>query len=312
MERRTALLRRDSNGIVTYHFENLAGEGLVHAVFTRMGGVSKGPFATLNVGKSVGDDEVAVAENHARIYAHLGLQADQVVTTHQVHGNQVAFVAADSIGQVIPATDGLVTGAPGIALMLRFADCQPILLYDPVRHALGLVHAGWRGVAQGIAHRAVEAMKGAFGSKPGDLLAGLGPAIGPCCYTVGHEVAAAMGYALSDWQQVLQPDGNDWSFDLPAANAQQLAATGVQQLEQAGLCTACRQEEFFSHRGDNGRTGRFAVVAFLERRDLAHSEETAEADSTDRAADFAGSENEPDSLHPPGFPAFGEYLGGEL
>jgi hypothetical protein len=235
-----------------------------------------------------------------------------VFTARQVHGNKVAVVTADSSGQVVPVADGLITGTPGIALMLRFADCQPILLYDPVRHVLGLVHAGWRSVAQGIARRAVEAMKTTFGSKPGDLVAGLGPAIGPCCYAVGQEVAAAMGYALPDWQKVLQPDGDGWKFNLPAANAQQLAVSGVHDVELAGLCTACHQEEFFSHRGDNGRTGRFAVVAFLERGGGDPIEETTEVMNMDQTTDVADAENEPDSLHPPGFPAFGEYMGGEL
>jgi YfiH family protein len=202
-----SLLRQDSNRLVTYRFESLAVEGLVHAVFTRLGGASRGPFATLNVGHTVGDDETAVAENHARIFSHLGLTCDRVVTARQVHGNRVAVVTAGDAGRVIPTTDGLVTDTPGLALMLRFADCQPILLYDPVHHALGLIHAGWRGVAEGIAYRAVETMQAAFGSRPQELLAGLGPAIGSCCYTVGHKVAAVMGYALPDWSQVMSLEG---------------------------------------------------------------------------------------------------------
>jgi YfiH family protein len=301
------LYRQGNNGLVTYRFESLAAEGLVHEVFTRLGGVSLSPFATLNVGHTVGDSPAAVAENHARIYHHLGLIAGGVVSAHQVHGNRVAVVAAAAAGQLFPNTDGLVTNSPGIAFLLRFADCQPILLYDPVRHALALVHAGWRGVAQGIARRAVETMQEAFGTRPTDLIAGLGPAIGPCCYTVGDDVAAAMGYALPAWSKVMHAAEEGWRFDLPAANAQQLAAAGVQRIEQAGLCTACHNDEFFSHRADHGQTGRFAVVAALEPRSAV--QEGREPEALPRASE-PEEQARPGSLNPPGFPSFQELFGG--
>lgn len=298
------MLRQSANGLPTYHFQTMTLEGLVHAVFTRLGGVSRDAFAALNVGNSVGDDPTAVAENHARIYARLGLEADQVATAHQVHGNRVAVVGTDDGGRVFSNTDGLVTNIPGVALLLRFADCQPIILYDPAHHSLGLIHAGWRGIAQGVAIRAVEAMQEAFGTRPSELIAGLGPAIGPCCYKVGDNVAAAMGYALPDWSQAMRATEKGWDLDLWAANAQQLATVGVQHIEQASLCTSCHNDEFFSHRADNGLTGRFAVATYLEPRDL------------DQEAPTAGTrlENtepedllEPVSLNPPGFPAFGEF-----
>jgi YfiH family protein len=295
------LQRREQNGLVTYSFENLADSGLVHAVFTRLGGVSLGPFSSLNVGNSVGDDPTAVAENHARIYAHLDLESMRIVTPHQVHSNRVVAVSAGDAGQSLSSTDGLVTGTPLIGLLLRFADCQPILLYDPVRHALGLVHAGWRGVAQGIASRAVEAMQEAFGSEPQDLLAGLGPAIGPCCYVVGDNVAAAMGYALPDWQQVMNPlSEGQWRLDLPAANAQHLTSAGVLNIEQADLCTSCHNDLFFSHRADRGRTGRFAVAAYLK----ASSRHPHNRKEINRRENTPRRPGQPGSLHPPGFPAF--------
>lgn len=297
------------NGQRTYQFENMAGEPLIHAVFTRLGGVSQGPFATLNVGQSVGDDEGAVAENHRRVYASLDLGASQVATARQVHGNRVAVVNGQHAGGGVPHTDGLVTATPGLGLLLRFADCQPILLYDPEHHALGLAHAGWRGVAQGIARRAVEAMQEAFDSRPGALLAGLGPAIGPCCYTVGHEVAAAMGYVLPDWKQAMHLEGEEhWRLDLSAANAQLLAAAGIARIEQAGICTACHNDEFFSHRADGGHTGRFAVVACLEPRT------GPEAGEEERAAPDTAGDDELvlfDSLQPPGLPGFGPIEEGD-
>lgn len=303
------MLRTGTHGIVTYHFESLDVEGLDHAVFTRLGGVSQGPFASLNVGNTVGDDEMAVAENHARVYARLGLSPEWVATPRQVHGNRVAMVTNDDAGRVIPNTDGLVTATPGVALMLRFADCQPILLYDRAHHALGLMHAGWRGAAQGIARRGVETMQEAFGTHPQDLVAGLGPAIGPCCYTVGQSVATAMSYALPDWKQVLTLQGEDaWRLDLSGANAQQLVAAGVKQIEQSHLCTACRRDEFYSHRGDNGRTGRFAVVAFLEPgAGLLAGGDAA----TSGVGEERGESTPPASLDPPGLPALWEQMGAD-
>jgi YfiH family protein len=314
------LLRQETDGLVTYRFEHLAAEGrpgsapsaVVHAVFTRLGGVSFSPFATLNVGRSVGDDAAAVAENHARIYSHLAVDASRVATAGQVHGNRVAVATAGDGGRIFPNTDGLVTDEPGMALMLRFADCQPILLYDPVHYALGLAHAGWRGVAQGVALRVIERMKEAFGSHPAELIVGLGPAIGPCCYTVGHDVAAAMGYALPDWGRAMTPNGEDeWRLDLPAANAQQLAATGVRTIEQANLCTACHRDEFFSHRAEGGRTGRFAVVAYLlargREREIGASSK-GQVGSREKAPGPQET-TEVGSLHPPGFPPFGEPPG---
>jgi YfiH family protein len=303
------LLRRESGGIVTYRFESLALEGLVHTVLTRLGGVSREPFNTLNVGRTVGDEEAAVAENHARVYAHLRLSAAQVTSPRQIHSNRVVAVSGAQAGSLIPDSDGLATATPGVGLLLRFADCQPILLYDPVRHALALIHAGWRGVAQGIARRAVETMVQAFGSRPGDLLAGLGPAIGPCHYVVGDKVAAAMGYVLPQWSEAMSPLGEDqWRLDLSAANAQQLAAEGVQQIEAANLCTACHRDEFYSHRAENGQTGRFAVAAYLKPR-RAPAQDILPLDK--QPPSEKPSSRELESLNPPGFPAFGEQPEGQ-
>jgi YfiH family protein len=300
------LLRRGADGLVTYEFESLDGLDVVHRVFTRLGGVSRRQFAALNVGRTVGDRRLAVRKNHKRIFQAMNLRAGQVATAHQVHGNRVAVVGKEKGGRIVPQTDGLVTRSRGLALMLRFADCQPILLYDRRNHALGLVHAGWRGVAQGIARRAVETMSKAFETRPEDLIAGLGPAIGPCCYAVGQEVAAAMGYALPDWKKAMAPHGDGWLFDLPGANAQQLSAAGVKSIEQASLCTACHTDEFYSHRGENGDTGRFGVVAYLgEGTTIDKDGTTVRAD-----ASIAGTDAARSSLAPPGLPTFREVLRG--
>jgi len=298
------VFRLADDGIVTYRFESIAPEQVAHAVFTRRGGVSRGPFSSLNVGHSVGDEEHAVNQNHARVFSHLGLSPSQVTSAGQVHGNRVQLIGAHDAGHLFPATDGLVTDASGIALLLRFADCQPIFLYDPKRPAIGLVHAGWRGIAQGIAHRAVEAMHRAFDTQPEALLVGLGPAIGPCCYTVGDDVASALGYALPKWKLVMHREGDAWRLDLSAANAQQLAAAGVQRIEQSGLCTACHPDEFYSHRASGGSTGRFAVVACLASHDGA-----PKATAPKPARKRSSPADAYDSLHSPALPPLGAMPG---
>lgn len=306
-EHRSVLLLEKVNGFTIYRFGSLMTEGLSHAVFSRLGGVSIGPLASLNVGRNVGDDPDTLAENHARIYEQLGVDPESVTSAQQVHGNHIEVVRMQDSGKLFANTDGLVTRSPGIPLMLRFADCQPIILYDPEQQALGLAHAGWRGVALGIALRTVEAMQSVFGTRPSILMAGLGPAIGPCCYEVGQDTATAMSYALPDWRQVLRPQGEGWRLDLPAANEQQLRAAGVELIEQAALCTSCHKSQFFSHRAEGGLTGRFAVLAFLEHG----SEDRGSGDAfvPHKALDTQESSS-PMSLSPPGFPTFQESLRG--
>lgn len=264
---RDALLRVTDNGLVYYQFENLArlGKGeMRHGVFTRLGGVSAPPFATLNTGHTVGDDPLAVTENHRRICRALDVDVTFVANGYQVHGASVALIGPGDRGRVRPATDILLTDQPDIPLMQRFADCTSLLLYDPVRRALGLAHAGWRGTVQGVALEAVRAMTEAFGSRPADIVAGVGPSIGPCCYEIGPEVAAQVRDAFREGARWLLSQANGAiHLDLWAANRRQLQAAGVGQVEMAGLCTACHTKEFFSHRAERGRTGRFGVMATL-------------------------------------------------
>jgi len=256
------VLRYEINGLVYYRFANLASyDEVFHGVFTRLGGVSNPPYHSLNAGHLVGDDHQAVEANHDLICQALGIPRRDIATAHQVHGSRVALVGPEARGRVIPATDALVTDVPGVALMLRFADCLPVLLYDPVRRAIGLAHAGWKGTIEGIAAKTALAMMEAYGSHPSDIIAGLGPCIGPCCYQVGSEVIELVKAKFNPWQGLLRLQGdNSVHFDLWEANRRQLAELGVEEIEMIELCTACRTDEFFSHRAEGGRTGRFAVV----------------------------------------------------
>ena len=262
------MLRVERNGLAWYTLESYAGLPVVHGAFTRLGGVSRPPYASLNVGGHVGDDPAAVAANHAAIYAALDVDPVRVTSARQVHGERIVRVGPDDAGSTFEGTDGLITDVPGVLLLLRFADCVPVWLYDPRHHAIGLIHAGWQGTVQCIAAKAVRAMGAAFGSRPDELLAGLGPAIGPCCFEVGPDVIVPLCAAMPGEGEAFltQRQGDRAHLDLWGANAAQLRGEGVRHIEVADLCTSCRVDEFYSHRREEGRTGRFAVVAGLEER----------------------------------------------
>jgi len=261
---KSGMIRHHKGGVVYYTFSHL-GWGVKHAIFTRLGGLSHPPFDGLNVGHLIGDEDKVVEANHFIIYETLDLDASEVVTTRQVHGHSVAVVGPKDKGRTFPATDGLVTNTPGLALMLRFADCLPILLYDPKKRVIGLGHAGWRGTAGLLAQRLAETMREEFGCQLGQVRAGLGPAIGPCCYSVGEEVGEAVRAALPDSSGALVERADGIYLDLWEANRWQLRELGIQKIEVGKICTACNTAEFFSHRAEGERTGRFAVVMRLRR-----------------------------------------------
>ncbi len=193
----------------------------------------------------------------------LGLSPERVVSPYQVHGARVGVVGTAHLGTVQPATDALVTDAPGVPLLMRFADCSPVVLFDPLRRVVGIAHAGWRGVVAGTVASTLRTMQARWGCEPSALWAGIGPTIGPCCYEVGPEVAAAVTAACPPEAAVVRSVDGRLYLDLPGAVRAQLHAAGVEQVEDSGLCTACHVDEFFSHRAERGRTGRFGVVVEL-------------------------------------------------
>lgn len=254
------MIRKTHDGLAYYEFESMSAGQVRHALFTRLGGISKPPFDTLNLGMSVGDDPSSVAANRDSVYAALGVRGGNVATCYAVHGTRFAVVTPRDLGKGFPGTDGLLTNVRGAILTLRFADCVPLLLHDPRRGAVALVHAGWQGTASRISELAVLVMTQAFGSDPADLVAGLGPSIGPCCYQVGAERAAEFLHLWPEGgKHIVSDESGSHRLDLWGANVRQLYDRGVRHIEIGGLCTCCRRDEFFSHRGDGGRTGRFAV-----------------------------------------------------
>jgi len=246
-------------------FPSLHGPGVSHGVSTRAGGVSVGPYASLNLGASVGDDPEAVAENRSRLALALGFEPDRLVTTPQVHGKDVLVVDEETAPAALTTrADILVTRMPGFLLMQRLADCVPLLLWHETARVVGVAHAGWRGTAIGVAGRFVEAAAD-LGGDPDGLRMVVGPSIGPCCFEVGDEVVEQIPGARD--ASTLGPRGRP-HVDLWEVNRRQLVAAGVpaEQVEVAGGCTRCQPETYFSHRALGYPAGRFGAAIGLTER----------------------------------------------
>lgn len=242
------------------------------AFTTRGGGVSDGPYASLNLGAGSRDDPARVAANGRRLAEALGFRYEDLARLRQVHGADVAVVERPGPpGGPIGEYDAAVTDRPGVVLLVLAADCVPVLLADPARPAIGAVHAGWRGVAADAPGAALRALARRYGSRPQDVRAAIGPCIGPCCYEVDAPVAEAFAAAGLPFEPPVAspaaPRGGRprWRLDLVAAARRRLEAAGVPagSITAAALCTACRADLFFSHRRDGPRTGRQGGVIWL-------------------------------------------------
>ena len=257
-----------ANGVITYSFATLGNLPVRAHVATRHGGVSPAPWNTLNFSVLRGDTPERVQQNWQRLGDALELPATQMVHCRQMHGTGVAKVDGENAGEWIEETDALITDELNLGLALLFADCVPVLLYDRLRHVLGVCHAGWRGTVNGIAASTLWAMQAAHDTNPADVLVAIGPSIGPQSYEVGQEVVDLAQMKLPNADDLFSwPNGPDHNpyFDLWRANASQLAAAGVppSQIEIGGVDTAQSTADFFSHRAEQGKCGLFSMVAWL-------------------------------------------------
>ncbi|MCS6836057.1 MAG: peptidoglycan editing factor PgeF [Anaerolineae bacterium] len=252
------------HGLLRYYRAPL---DVTHGIFTRQGGVSSAPFASLNLGSTVGDDPQAVRENHRLVYEALGVDGQRACTTWLVHSAEVAVATGPHPERGwLTQADGLITNVVGLPLVMRYADCTPILYYDPVQRVVGLAHAGWRGTVQGVARRTVQAMNEAYGTRPEDVQAVIGPSISQAHFQVGEEVVEAMHayFGPSAAEMIWRcPDDGSAYVDLWEANRRDLQAAGVRDITVMGLCTVDQVADFYSHRAEKGRTGRFGVVICL-------------------------------------------------
>lgn len=242
---------------------------LVHAVTTRAGGVSAPPYDTFNLSWARPDSQDAVLENRRRLCNALEIPLSHLVQAGQIHGIGVKAVGQDERGAgarerstVLPPADALITDEPDVFLLACFADCVPLLFFDPVRRAVGVAHAGWKGTVAGMAAATVSAMEQTYGCRPADLLVVIGPSAGPCCYEVGPEVIAAARSAFSEQPTVLPGIDGRTHFDLWTANHVTLCKAGVLPANIAitNYCTIHHADRFFSHRATGGATGRFGAV----------------------------------------------------
>lgn len=257
--------RNEINGTIFYQSELfLAHAEVVHAVTTRHGGVSPAPFDSLNLSAHVGDEPARVSQNLERLHQALGLERSATVDASQAQADRVALVTEQERGTRLKGIDGLITNRRNIPLMLRFADCVPILLFDPLHHAIGIAHAGWRGTVAKVLTNTVNLMSETFETRPEDLLACIGPSVGPCCYEIGPDVHAQVENAYSDTYELLLRQNGSIRFNLWQANASQLRALGVKHIEIAEVCTADHTDDFYSWRRERANTGRFgALIALL-------------------------------------------------
>ena len=240
------------NGTLEY----LTAEGIAvpHCFTTRLGGVSTGTLESMNIGLHRGDKAENIAENYRILGKALGFDTDKLVLTKQIHSDIVCRVGHDDWGKHMvagasPICDALITDEPGTALVVFTADCTPILLHDPVTGAVGACHAGWRSTALDIAGKTAKAMAAAFGCRPENIRAAIGPNLGQCCFETDADVPNAMLETYGDGARAhIRVAGQKYYVNLKAINALALARVGVRHIEISTACTKCDPHTYWSHR----------------------------------------------------------------
>ena len=267
-----SLQRVEREGVTVWTDELLRRHsGVVVAFSERLGGASRAPFESLNLASHVGDDPLAVDENRTRLLSALGLREfrERLTMADQVHGESISVIDKDASGsggyatqdrRPVPAADALITGEPGVPLLMCFADCVPIVLVAPGPF-VAVVHAGWRGALAGLPGKTARALAKACPCRIDELVAYIGPHIGECCYPVGNEILSQF---VTTFDAVARDDSRT-ELDLAAAVTESLSREGVNSCSIAnlGVCTAEHTERFFSHRAERGRTGRHGALACI-------------------------------------------------
>jgi len=251
------------NGLRYFQFDSLKTK---HAIFTRHGGISPEPWGSLNVGGTVGDDLARVHENRILSFQALGCAPDSIFDVWQVHSADVVCARSPRpIDESYRQADVILTDKAAVTLFMRFADCVPIMLHDPRMGVIGVAHAGWMGTLRDVATSTVNSMKKNYGTNPADIVVGIGPSIGPDHYEIGADVILQVMQKFGDdSERVLKSHNGKIHFNLWEANRMLLERAGVGQVEISGVCTACNTEDYYSHRAERGRTGRFGALISLQ------------------------------------------------
>lgn len=267
----------NKENIVSYlEFEALKKQSwLTHAFSTRLGGVSRGCFASMNLGFGRGEDDETVAENYRRLGKAVGFNWTKVVLSHQTHTTNIRLATKEDAGKgTIKARDytnidGLITDEPGLPLVTFYADCVPLYFADPKHKAIGLSHSGWRGTVGRMGEQTLKAMHEAFGTQPKDVIAAVGPSICGDCFEVGPEVVAEFANAFSKEQmkELCHAGNGDRSYlNLWQANRIILEEAGVlpQNISVTNICTRCNPELLYSHRIMGTQRGNLAAVLMIQ------------------------------------------------
>lgn len=268
---------KEKNGTVflTYpQFDEIPG--IVHGFSTRLGGVSTGMWTSMNLSFTRGDEDEHVRENFRRIADAIGFLPEDIVTSDQTHTTNVRVIKKEDRGSGITKprsysdVDGMITNVPGLVLATFYADCVPLYFVDPVKHAVGLSHSGWRGTAGKIGAVTVKKMHDEFGSNPADILGAIGPSICQECYEVSSDVIEefAKSFEQKHWDKLFyKKENGKYQLNLWEANRIIFLESGIQpqNISMPGICTCCNPQFLFSHRASKGRRGNLAAFLGITR-----------------------------------------------
>lgn len=259
------MIRKEKQGLVSYHFDSFDEKCVDHAVYTRLGGISEGPYRWLNLGGTNGDKPEHVYQNHIKLFSNFGRPFESRYDVWQVHGDTIRFTEEPRPEtQKHQPADGIFTQNPDVTLIMRFADCVPLFFHDPVEKVVGIVHAGWQGTLLKIADVAVKAISKHYGSKAENLKVGIAPSICGKCYQIGEDVRQKF---INSWGEdaasIIHENEAGYTLDLWQANERVLRNAGVINIEQSNICTAENLHEWYSYRKEKGFTGRFAAMIAL-------------------------------------------------
>lgn len=262
------------NGVPLLTYPLLERTNVVkHGFSTRLGGVSTGDCATMNISTTRGDAPEAVEENKRRLSGALGVKVEDFTFTYQTHTTNVAVVREEDRGTRFMETDGMVTNVPGICLVTFYADCVPLYFVDPVKKVIGLSHSGWRGTVHKMGKVTVEKMAEVYGTNPADVVAAVGPSICQDCYEVSEDVIAKFRDSFEEchWQQLFyqkeeQREAGKYQLNLWKANELVLKKAGIpkDQIAVTNLCTHCNPNVLFSHRATGGKRGNLSAFLALK------------------------------------------------
>lgn len=247
-------------------------DDIVHCFTTREGGVSQGPFESMNIGFKTGDSNENVKKNIEIMAERLGIDVRDIVETNQTHTNNIKYVTEEHKNRVFREAafkdvDGIYTDKRNLALMSFHADCTPVFYYDPVKKVIAIVHAGWRGTLKNITGKMVNELVDKFSSDPEDVITAIGPSLGQCCFEVDKDVADLFLNENEEFKYFMEIKDPKYHFNLWEMNKYLLMKEGIKEenIELSGICTKCSNDMFFSHRGQGGKRGLMSGILYMKQ-----------------------------------------------